>query len=909
MKIRSLAVNQFMQFTDPTRLNEVQDGLNVVVGPNELGKTTLLAALRAVLFEKYSSRAKPIASLQNDRNKAGPVVELVFELDDGVYKITKRFMKKQYAELECPDGRKLQADAAEEELRSLLNSGKPGGSGATVETLGMWSVLWVEQGKSFGSINLSDKARTTLHSSLESEVGNVLGGRRARQLPQVIRKRLEELITRGSIGSNKIPRPTGDYKSRIEQSEKLEAELNELHERRRSLSEVLDNLESAENRYKKLSSTEVEQKDKEELADAKAKHSELAKLEANLEAAASELESRKNRLLLAERDLRERTELKNSIKTTGKSVKRNAEALSEIEQQEQEMSARVEDLRVAVREAEGAVFAADEEVALKRRIVALARRDSDLQAMRNRHEKALDAEKRKREAQQKADVILIDDNSIQAIRTMAKEHEEISNKLHAVATQIDFDIESDRFSAIKVGEQSLIKAKSSIKAIESTVIEIADYGKITVDPAIMDREELLHQQQTIHAELENTLESVHAKNLSHSETLYEERKNLLQVVEIARKEVNLYAPATNEYEAGAQSLGDYINSQSKIISREMNDLDLSEVPTQSEAEDALNIAEGKTNEARQMLAIKKADLTGPEETYERTQGELAEIRAQFKSDQENLEALQAQLQKAVEVHTEEKLAQIFSDAQLKVTKQEAIEKSMLMQRSDDTLESFEVRIDRLERGIEDRRKSLARLGAEIAGFRSRLEELEGAGLDEAIAKKKLEFEHNEQTRQRYEREIRVLNLLLETLEEAERDAKERYLSPVVNKLTPYLRLLFPGSNIEFDENLRITGVVREKGYQEDFDRLSMGTQEQIAVLVRLAFGELLVEKGHPATIVLDDALVFSDDQRISSMFDILNQVAKNVQVVVLTCREQLFSSLGGHQLHLTTGNPDELTSA
>ncbi len=89
----------------------------------------------------------------------------------------------------------------------------------------------------------------------------------------------------------------------------------------------------------------------------------------------------------------------------------------------------------------------------------------------------------------------------------------------------------------------------------------------------------------------------------------------------------------------------------------------------------------------------------------------------------------------------------------------------------------------------------------------------------------------------------------------------------------------------------------------------MGTQEQIAVLVRLAFAELLVEQGHPATVVLDDALVFSDDRRIARMFDILTMAARNVQIIIFTCREQLFEDLGGRALTLQAGDSEELASA
>ena len=81
------------------------------------------------------------------------------------------------------------------------------------------------------------------------------------------------------------------------------------------------------------------------------------------------------------------------------------------------------------------------------------------------------------------------------------------------------------------------------------------------------------------------------------------------------------------------------------------------------------------------------------------------------------------------------------------------------------------------------------------------------------------------------------------------------------------------------------------------------------MLVRLAFAEMLVEQGHPATVVLDDALVFSDDRRMESMFDILNMVASKVQIIVLTCREQLFEGVGGHHLSLQAADPEALVSA
>ena len=64
-------------------------------------------------------------------------------------------------------------------------------------------------------------------------------------------------------------------------------------------------------------------------------------------------------------------------------------------------------------------------------------------------------------------------------------------------------------------------------------------------------------------------------------------------------------------------------------------------------------------------------------------------------------------------------------------------------------------------------------------------------------------------------------------------------------------------------------------------------------------GAMIAEKGHDVPIILDDALVFSDDARIEQMFDAINRAGRNQQVIVLTCRARSFASLGGNQLRIT----------
>ena len=127
-------------------------------------------------------------------------------------------------------------------------------------------------------------------------------------------------------------------------------------------------------------------------------------------------------------------------------------------------------------------------------------------------------------------------------------------------------------------------------------------------------------------------------------------------------------------------------------------------------------------------------------------------------------------------------------------------------------------------------------------------------------------------------------------------AKWRYMAPVVQRITPYLQRLFPGAGIHCDENFQITAVARDTGHKERFEGLSDGTQEQIAVLTRLAFADMLLDSGRPAMVMLDDALAYSGSDRLERMFDVLTEASTRMQILILTCRGELFTRLGGKRV-------------
>lgn len=903
MKLRSLTVHQFKKFADPVRLDGIEDGLNVVVGPNEMGKSTLLDALRAALFERHNSSAQPIRALQNVRNQAAPVVELAFELEDGVYRIRKRFLKKAYAQLDCPDGRRLEGDAAEEALRELLNFTEPGKQGAKPETLGMWNVLWVQQGQSFGALEIPDAARSNLHNALEAEVGRVLGGSRGQKLPQRIEQQLSEFVTPSTN------RPKGDYKVQIERQSALEKELEELRRRRTDLSRALEELEDAQEKLTRLSSGEQDKADKEELAAARKRQTQLAELEARIEAAESELELRKGKLEQAQRILSERGQLKEKIDLEQQALQQSQKSLEDAQAQEEQARKKLEGLRAAIRSAEQAVAKADDGVTGNRRLLTAVGYKEQIADLDKRLEKAQQAEARQREAQQAAAAILVTDEVIEAIREAAKDLDTMEGRLSAAATRISFDMSPECLSRIDVQGVERAPEQTTIEVVEPASLSIPDYGRVSIEPAIKDRDTLLQDQRDSRKALQKFLEEAGAKSLKDAEDQYHRRQSLLQNAELARQEVELNAPAEDEREAGAQALADRVAGLKQRLQRQLEDLDLEKLPDRKETEEALRQAEEQAVSAREELETVRAGLAGPEEVLNWAQSELGAAKSRCNESRERLEGLHKQLKEAEEARSVEALQADVQTVRNEIARQEEVLEELKGQRTEETLPQLEARIERLEKALQERREKREAVKVQISGLKSRVEAAEGVGLDEEIEKKAREHELCEADVSRMKREVDVLSRLLKTLRDAEQEAKERYLSPVLNRVRPYLQLLFPGADIRIDENLRITEVVRAEGYEEAFHDLSMGTQEQIAILVRLAFAEMLTEQGQPATVILDDALVFSDDSRIGRMFDILNHAARNTQILILTCRERLFEELGGQSLSLEAVDNEELMSA
>jgi hypothetical protein len=109
-------------------------------------------------------------------------------------------------------------------------------------------------------------------------------------------------------------------------------------------------------------------------------------------------------------------------------------------------------------------------------------------------------------------------------------------------------------------------------------------------------------------------------------------------------------------------------------------------------------------------------------------------------------------------------------------------------------------------------------------------------------------------------EADTLKLLRDTLESARYEASAKFVGRVSKCTKRYIERLLPGCDLSFSEDLALEGGIRV-GVEENCVRLSRGTQEQLAVLTRIALADMLLEQGSPVSLILDDPLVYSDDAR------------------------------------------------
>ncbi len=162
-----------------------------------------------------------------------------------------------------------------------------------------------------------------------------------------------------------------------------------------------------------------------------------------------------------------------------------------------------------------------------------------------------------------------------------------------------------------------------------------------------------------------------------------------------------------------------------------------------------------------------------------------------------------------------------------------------------------------------------------------------------------EREHAEAEYLRVHRRARAAQLLRSVMARHRDATRLRYVDPFRNEVERLGRIVFGDTfEVEIDSRLRICSRTLS-GRTVPYESLSGGAKEQLGIVARLA-GAALVAKEDSVPVVIDDALGFTDPDRLIKMGAVFDAVGGDGQVIVLTCSPQRYESVrAAHHIELS----------
>ena len=170
------------------------------------------------------------------------------------------------------------------------------------------------------------------------------------------------------------------------------------------------------------------------------------------------------------------------------------------------------------------------------------------------------------------------------------------------------------------------------------------------------------------------------------------------------------------------------------------------------------------------------------------------------------------------------------------------------------------------------------------------------GLQTAFDEAANQLNHLVREYERQEKRAEAAQLLRETFAKHRQQAHQHYIEPFKESIDQLGRIVFgPTFAVELDGDLQVVRRTLD-GTMLDVYQLSTGAREQLGVLSRLACATIVSPMDGGAPVMIDDALGWSDPQRLQGMGAAIAAAGKQCQVIVLTCTPGHYSHVGNAQV-------------
>jgi DNA repair exonuclease SbcCD ATPase subunit len=869
MKLQRLRIENFKLFRAPLEIGGFTDGLNLFAAPNESGKSTIAEAIRAAYFERHRSSA--VEHLRPwGESSATPTVELDFELDGKPVRLTKAFLGKKRCELVIDD-KAMDGAVAEDHLAALLGFRFPGKGASTPEHMGIPGLLWIRQGTSHDIAGAVGHASDHLRNALGESLGELASSQGDAVLKAVEGER-NELLTPASGA------PRGAFAEAIKLRADLEAELARLHADIEAYRSGVDRLAGLRRDHQRDDAARPWVALREQLAAAQQRLDEGRGLaerktaqDAALRQAAAQVASWRTQLQAMEREEATVRQREKNLQAAREELEK---ASGELQAWEPRHAAAVQadtDARNTLRLARLAASRVAQDKAVENLAEQLA-------SLVQNHEKAKGEQEKVGRLQADAQALAVPDGELKRLQRTAEALRSVQARLEAVSTALSFDLQPGARVRVAGAE---VSGAARQTVIARTEIDIEGVGRITVLPGGTDLESLGIERDRARDELAAQLQALRADNVAAVEERV--RLHALRKGEAGAAEAVLSALAPRGLGALAADV-----AQREVRLAEAKAV-LQSMPATPGAP-ALTAAQAESEEGAARAALEAASSA-----LNDAKVRAGNARAQVKAAEDELAAVQATLADPLRAGRKREAGEALTDA---LAQQSAVElkvAELARQLQTVNLPVLAQDVERLERSARQAEASHGQRAHEITRLEVELETKGALGQEEAASEKQRELEHAARRCAELERRSKALDHLLKLLREKRSALARRLRAPLQKHLDHYLQILFPGAQIEVGDDLSPGRITRHggRGAQSGaFEELSVGAREQMGVVARLAYADLLKEAHKPTLLILDDALVHTDQERLGQMKRVLYDAATRHQILIFSCHPDAWRDLG-----------------
>jgi hypothetical protein len=878
MKLTHVAVEGCGRFAKPARIEGLGPGVNILSASNEAGKSTLFRAIRTCLFERHNSSNKEIVELATEGLSLPLIITVGFEKDGKTYEIRKSFLRSRSASLFCNGVETARNTAADEEVWKLLGVEQ---KSARALDEAAYGILWVAQGHSFHTPEPSEGAKSAFNTVIQQEVGTLVGGERARLLLNSVNEELSKYLT-----STGLPKAKGPLDAAMKESAKLAQDRLDAETLLDELRKRLDDLDEKRKAYADVSSPAALATLKEQLKAAQASLKEAEDAAHAIRRLEGEETQARQWAAAQQEKVNQLTKQAGNIDAARQRLKTLTTELAPLDDQHDQAGKALHVSTTARDTRDQALTQIDARLAELQRIEAMAR----MQAKRAEHDARLTllTDLRKRIAANEAALTShsVDAAAITALENAESEEARIRAAMEAGAARVM--IEAKPGAAVTLNGVT-ISGNASRPVTEPLSIAIGPDVAITISPP----PDALDAASTKLSKARAALAALLARHGVATAAELRQRRSERVALENTERELRA--------ERSAQGVKDWaeISQIEAAIAGIVAEASGADLPSPDDiAAERQSLAE-RASALRVERSSLEAQATAHREELTRLAGTRGNIAGQLGSIQGQLDTALAQLPDGTREETLARAAEELSERQnAHQTKAAALEGERARAPSPDETGRRHSRVERLQSALELQARKADDLRQVIAKLEGEIEIAGGHGLGERAASLRLQQEMAAAEADRIGQRVEVLKHLRATVEDCYARRRAELNAPLLRHLKPFLNDVFPEAELSLGENFAISGLARSAPAAELFGRLSLGTQEQIAVLVRLAMGAMISEKGEDVPVILDDALVFSDDGRIERMFDAISRAGRNQQVIVLTCRARSFATLGGRELRI-----------